>query len=212
MLKFTEFENYIKESKDSKHTAHFFDLDQTLVDHDQQKLRVHVKDSSGNRVKTLTNSEFNTHVLPDHHSYDFHEFASSDVFGQTAKPIHKMINRLKAVHKAGEKAEIVTARSDMDDQKKFAHHMKKYGIDIDQTHVRRAGNEKGSTAAAKTKIIKDQIDKYGYQKVHLYDDSHDNLNSFMKLKKSYPNVDFHSHHVDHQPDIGETTITSKKAE
>jgi len=201
------------EMKDPRHPElHAFDLDDTLIKHDDSKLRVHVLDRNGNRVQSLTNKEFNKHQLPAGHSYDFHEFKSADVFGKSAHPIHKMIDKLKAIHKKNKNVEILTARSDMDDKDKFGHVLKKYGIDIHKIHVRRAGNIKASSAAeAKKKVMHDLISKEGYKHVHLYDDSTDNLDSFLSLKKKHPDVEFHAHHVQHYPETNQTIVTTRKA-
>jgi len=210
--KMINFKNFLfEERKDPDSTTlHAFDMDETLMAHDHNKLRVHVLDPNGNRVRTLSNQEFNTHQLPPGHSYDFSEFRSSDVFGQSASPIRKMIAKLKAIHKNNKNVEILTARGDMDDKDKFAHHMKKYGIDINQVHVRRAGNLPGKPADTKAAVMSDLIAKNGYRKVHLYDDSADNLNAFLKLKRQHPDVEFHAHHVQHNPETGEVTVTSRK--
>jgi hypothetical protein len=203
------FKEYLTEKLDpSSNTLHSFDMDQTLFDHDHSKLRVHVNDEHGKRVRSLSNMEFNSHELPPGHSYDFHEFKSSDVFDQSAKPIRKMIAKLKAIHKNNKNVEILTARSDMDDKDKFAHAMQKYGIDTSQIHVRRAGNIKGKSSKTKAAIMSDLITKHGYDKVHFYDDHPENIHEFLKLKKQHPEVEFHGHHVQHDPETGEVKINT----
>ena len=210
ILKFTDY-MLTEERKDPDSTTlHAFDMDETLMAHDHNKLRVHVMDPNGRKVRTLSNQEFNTHKLPPGHSYDFSEFRSSDVFGQSASPIRKMIAKLKAIHKNNKNVEILTARGDMDDKDKFAHHMKKYGIDINQIHVRRAGNMPGKPADTKAAVMSNLINQNGYKKVHLYDDSVDNLNAFLKLKRQHPEVEFNAHHVRHDPETGDVVVTSRK--
>jgi hypothetical protein len=206
------FSNFITEEKKSSNSLTCFDMDETLFAHDHHKLRVHVLDPYGNRVRTLTNQEFNTHQLPPGHRYDFGEFRSSDIFIQSAKPIRKMIAKLKAIKNNGGKTAIVTARADLDDQPKFAKLMGKYGIDIGDTHVYRAGNMPGKPADTKAAVISALIQKNGHKKVHLYDDSVDNLNGFMKLKKQHPDVEFHAHHVQHNPETGDVRVTSTSSE
>ena len=211
MIKFGQFITEAATKKDTN-SLHAFDMDETLFAHDHHKLRVHVLDPYGNRVRTLTNQEFNSHQLPAGHRYDFGEFRSSDIFTQSAKPIRKMIAKLKAIKNNGGKTAIVTARADLDDQPKFARHMGKYGIDIGDTHVYRAGNMPGKPADTKAAVISDLINKHGHKSVHLYDDSVDNLNGFMKLKKAFPDVEFHAHHVQHDPETGNVTVTSTSSE
>lgn len=207
-----KFSQFIVEKKDlQSNTLHSFDMDETLFAHDHNKLRVHVLDHMGNRVRTLTNQEFNSHQLQPGHRYDFSEFRSSDVFTKSAKPIRSMIAKLKAIHKNNKNVEILTARSDLDDQPKFAKHMKKFGIDIDQIHVRRAGNIEGKRShEAKAQIMSQLIAQNGYNRVHLYDDHPGNLEAFLKLKKQHPDVEFNAHHVQHDPESGKVTVTTRK--
>lgn len=217
MLKFTNFAS-LWEAADPKKpikvpankTLHAFDLDNTLVSHDYNKLRIHVLDKYNNRLQSLSSAEFNNHQLhPDHH-YDFREFKSSDAFIKSAKPIKEMINKLNAAHRSGAHARIITARTDMDDQKKFAHHMLKFGIDIGKVHVHRAGNMSGKTDDAKAAIVHELIGKHGYKSVHLYDDAIDNLEKFVKLKKHHPDTEFNAHHVQHDEKSGRVNITTRK--
>lgn len=213
------FFNFLKEEQDRKDpkskTLHAFDMDETLFAHDPDKLRIHVHNENGERVASLTNQEFNHYKLPAGHQYDFSDFKSADIFGQSAKPIGKMIGKLKAIHKNNKNVEILTARSDMDDKDKFGGHLAKHGIDINQIHVRRAGNiGKGTPAENKKKIISSLVKKHGYKKVHLYDDSEDNLKSFLELKQEHPDVEFIAHHVQHHGDHEkpEVSVKSKRAE
>ena len=207
MLRFNQF---IVEKKDPESdTLHAFDIDETLFAHDHNKLRVHVNDARGNRVRSLTNQEFNNHKLEPGHQYDFSEFRSSDIFQQSASPIRKMIAKLKAIHRNNKNVEMLTARGDLDDQPKFARHMRKFGMDIDKDiHVRRAGNLQGMKPAdSKAKVISDLIKKHGYKKINLYDDSLDNIKGMLKLKSKHPDVEFHGHHVQHDPETGKVKLT-----
>ena len=204
------FSNFITEEKKSPNSLFCFDMDETLFAHDHNKLRVHVINQIGDRVRSLTNQEFNSHQLSAGHRYDFSEFRSSDVFTKSAKPIRSMLAKLKAIQRNGGKTAIVTARADLDDQPKFAHHMRKYGIDIGQTHVHRAGNLDMKGPKAKAAIISALIEKHKHDKVHLYDDHPGNLEEFLKLKKRHPNVEFHAHHVDHDPKTGNVKLTTRK--
>jgi hypothetical protein len=205
-----QFSQYLIEVKKDSKTLYAFDMDETLFAHDHNKLRVHVVNQIGDRVRSLTNQEFNSHQLSPGHRYDFSEFRSSDVFTKSAKPIRSMLAKLKAIQRNGGKTAIVTARADLDDQPKFAHHMRKYGIDIGQTHVHRAGNLDMKGPKAKAAIISALIEKHKHDKVHLYDDHPGNLEEFLKLKKRHPNVEFNAHHVDHDPKTGNVKITTRK--
>lgn len=192
------FKDFLEEQRlDPKsHTLHAFDIDETLFKH-SDKLKVHVNDSQGKRVKSLSNTEYNTHKLEPGHSYDFSEFKSSRVFNKTARPIHSMIAKMNAIHRNNKNVEILTARSDFDNKEKFKNKMGKHGIDIDKIHVRRAGNLNLPAPEAKKSVISDLIKKHGYKKIHLYDDSKANIDSMLSLKKDHPDVEFHGHHVVH---------------
>lgn len=200
------FRSYIEEQSNS---IHYFDVDDTLS-HPPKNVQVHVKDASGNRVESLSTSEFNTHKLPDGHSYDFSDFKSAEKF--KIHPIRPMLAKMKAIHRNGGKVEILTARSDFDDKEKVAHEFKRFGVNIGQggIHVRRAGNLGMAPAPAKAKIISDAITNGGHKEVHLYDDSIDNINSMLSLKSKHPDVEFHGHHVQHNED-GTLSVTHHKA-
>jgi hypothetical protein len=214
MLNFQEYITEVAEVKKkpvkkAAKTFRVFDMDETLVTHEKHKLRVHVLDPHGNRNKSLSNQEFNNHKLPNGHNYDFSEFKSSEVFAKSAKPILKMIAKLKAFHKSGDTVEILTARSDLDDQEKFARHMKKFGIDIRQIHVRRAGNiEDKKAAEAKAAILDELIKKHKYTHVHFYDDSEQNLKKFLSIHKNHPDVEFNAHLVHYNSRTGDIKITT----
>lgn len=208
MFSFTD--HLLAEETGKKKTLHAFDMDETLISHDHNKMRVHVLNPEGQRVRSLTNQEFNNHKLPEGHKYDFSEFTSSDAFGQSAKPIKHMINKMNALHKKNPShVKIVTARSDMDDQQKFAHHMAKYGIDINQIHVHRAGNIGSNPAENKKRVIDDLIKKHNYKSAHMYDDSEDNLKAFLALKSQHPEVELNAHHIQADGSIKHTKITPK---
>jgi hypothetical protein len=207
MFKFNEYlEEQEQKRKDEKSkTLHAFDMDETLFHHDHSKLKIHVKDKQGKTVHSLNNQEFNNHKLhPDHH-YDFSEFRSTHVFRQSARPIHKMIRKLKAIHKNNKNVEIVTARSDLDDKHGFMKALKKHGIPAGKgehdIHVRRTGNDTNAASPgdSKRRALSHLIKKHGYTKVHLYDDSEHNLSHFASLKQDHPHVELHAHHVQHDP-------------
>jgi len=201
------FNTFLTEESNS---AHLFDLDETLFSHDPSKLKVHVNNENGERVHSLTNQEYNSHKLPPGHSYDYSDFRSSSKLHQTAKPINKMIAKMKAIHNRGGKTAIVTARSDFDDQPKFKKFMGTHGIDINKIHVHRAGNLPGPPPETKRKVISGLIKKHDLKNVHLYDDSADNLSHFLSLKHDHPDVMFHAHHVHHDPETEHTSIKTTK--
>jgi hypothetical protein len=94
------------------------------------------------------------------------------------------------------------------EQLKVFHVRDGHGINTKKVHVRRAGNQPGNPGENKKKVLHDLIKKHGYTKVHLYDDSTDNLKHFKSLKADHPNVEFHAHHVEHDPETGNVNITT----
>jgi Mg2+/Co2+ transporter CorB len=153
------------------------------------------------QVTSLSNSEYNTHKLPDGHHYDYTEFRSAEKFDSESKPNQRVIQKMKNLHtktkSSGGKIIINTARADFDDRDRFLGAFKKHGVDIDNIHVHRAGNMKGegTVASKKTEIIRNQIKNGNYNHVSLYDDSEQNLKHFLELKKEFPHINFNAHHV-----------------
>jgi hypothetical protein len=190
------FKNFITESSGG---LHMFDVDDTLF---HTTAQIHVKDKSGKSVQTLSNSEFNTHSLPKDHHYDFSEFRDADKFNKESKPISKMIDKIKKVHKKvrgkeGSKVILNTARADFDNKEKFLDKFRQHGIDIDKIHVERAGNIPGDEhpAEKKAQVVRNHLARNDYKHVSLYDDSTSNLNRLLKMKQEYPLVKFHAYHV-----------------
>jgi len=202
------FLDYLYEEQ-KNNSVHYFDIDDTLMHTSQTPLRVHVRNQNGEHVQSLNTSEFNSHKLPEGHSYDFSEFRSSKKFAETAKPVRKVLAKMKAIHKNGGKVEMLTARSDFDDKDKFSQKWKAYGVDINKVHVRRAGNMGMQPEEAKAKIISDAIKKHGHKEVNLYDDAKANIDSVLKLKEKHPDVTFNGHHIQHED--GQVKITKYTA-
>lgn len=183
-------------------TLYTFDVDETLF---KTNALVHVL-QNGERVKSLSNSEFNTYKLGTNESYDYTEFMDSNKFFNESLPMHNMIDRVKAIHKYKDQADkliILTARSDMNDKEVYLNKFRSHGLKIDDIHVNRAGNLKcsGGVAAKKAKVIAEHIEKYDFSKIYLYDDAIDNLTTFLNLKDIYPDVKFYAYHVNHKGNV-----------
>ena len=173
-----------------------FDIDDTLF---HTTAKVHVK-KDDKVIHSLTNQEFNTYKLKDGEEFDFGEFKSAKLFKQTSTPIGKMIAKAKAILKRavpkGSKVIMATARSDFDDRDTFLDTFRAHGIDIDKIHVERAGNlNLGSPAKNKKYIFQKYLKTGLYKRARLFDDSKQNLNSFMSLSKKYPDVTFDAYLV-----------------
>lgn len=175
-------------------SVHWFDMDDTLVTHDPVKgAKVRVNDEKGNRVQTLSTSEFNTHVkgnnLKPGHSYDFKEFADSKVFANSAHPIRKMINHAQRLLDAGHHVHIITARSDLKHPEILLGSLKQMGLDTSHPnfHLHRAGNvdidsrEKNPTHINKAIMLHRILTNlrfglHGIKKIVGYDDHKANVN------------------------------------
>ena len=188
------FLQYLEEAADRGLTI--FDIDDTLF---HTKAKVYVK-KDGKVVQTLSNQEFNTYKLKTGEEFDFGEFRSGKLFQQTSTPIGKMIKRAKAIIKKaiprGSKVIMATARADFDDRDTFLDTFKSHGIDVDKIYIERAGNlELGSSAKNKRYIFHKYLRSGLYKRIRLFDDSKENLNTFMSLSKKYPDVDFEAYLV-----------------
>lgn len=191
------FLSFIQEQTMRGPGLHVFDVDDTLF-HTTAKVRVMKGDKL---VQTLSNSEYNTHKLPEGHHYDFSEFRSAEKFDTESVPNKRMIEKMRRLHdrskETGGRVIINTARADFDDKDRFLDAFRKQNVDIDNIHVYRAGNTKGegTVAEKKTAIIRDQLNNGNYSHVSLHDDSEQNLKQFLSLKDEFPNVNFIAHHV-----------------
>jgi hypothetical protein len=177
-------------------TLYTFDVDETLF---KTNAKIHVL-QDGERVKSLSNTEFNTYKLGSNQTYDFSEFEDSKKFYNDSLPIYNMIDRVKAIHKHKDSADkiiILTARADMDNKEIYLNKFRESGLKIDDIHVHRAGNLKcsGGVAVKKAKVISEHIEKYDFSKIYLYDDAIDNLTTFLELKITYPSVKFYGYLV-----------------
>ena len=173
-----------------------FDIDDTLF-HTDAKVYVKKDDKV---VNTLDNQEFNTYKLKNGEEFDFGEFKSAKLFQQTSTPIGKMIKRAKAIIKKaipkGSKVIMATARSDFDDRDTFLDTFRAHGIDIDKIYIERAGNLGLGSPAKNKKVVFQKYLKTGlYKRIRLFDDSKQNLNSFMSLAKKYPDTTFDAYLV-----------------
>lgn len=185
-------------------TLHSFDVDETLF---RTNAKVHVM-QGGKRVASLSNSEYNTHKLPPQHHYDFSEFEDSKKFHDESHPIHKMLTKVKAIHKniknsPQHKIIINTARGDMNDKGKYLAKFKKHGLPMHDIHIVRAGNDKvsGSVAQKKARVIDQHIIQHKFKNVNVYDDNKENLDHSLALSKKHPNTKIHAWHVKHDGSI-----------
>jgi hypothetical protein len=156
----------------------------------------------GKRVKSLSNKEYNTYKLRKGESYDFTEFKDAKLFNRTSIPIQRAIDKAAKTLRAysnmpNSKVIVLTARSDFDDPHTFLNTFEKYGLNMRNVHVHRAGNLGLPAAEAKRIYIKQYLDTGKFKSVSLFDDDARNLDVFLSLKKEYPNVKFVAYMANH---------------
>jgi hypothetical protein len=192
MQKFSAFKS------ESHGNLSVWDIDETLF---QTKALVHVM-RAGKRVQSLTNKEYNTYKLKKGETYDFSEFKDAKLFNRTSVPIQRAIDKAAKTLKAyanlpNSKVIVLTARSDFDDPHTFLNTFEKYGLNMRNVHVHRAGNLGLPAAEAKRIYIKQYLDTGKFKSVSLFDDDVRNLDVFLSLKKEYPSVRFVAYLANH---------------
>jgi hypothetical protein len=179
-----------------------FDIDETLF---QTQALIHVV-KDGKTIRKLTNQEYNEYKLQSGETFDYGEFRNAKIFNDTSIPIWAMINKAKAIIqnavRAGSKVIIVTARANFDDKETFLNTFRRYGIDIDNVYVERAGNlNLGSSAKNKRFVFHKYLRSGKFERVRFFDDAMSNITMFKALQKQYPGVTFEAYHVKHDGSI-----------
>lgn len=211
-------EEYIEEKARGtrpKRTVHAYDVDETLFGHGKKgkpDVKVHVKDSSGKRVQSLTNQEFNTHKLQKGHSYDFGEFQSAKKFKETSSPNKKVIKDIKRKQARGQNVHLITARSKFDKPDEFRGHLKKHGVNVDRSQVHFTGGMKGGDVGQKKVRVANAVaKKSGASKVHMYDDAAKVHKAFEKEKSEKPTSMKYKTHMVAPDKKGEPRVRSYQA-
>ena len=214
----TILEEYIEEKARGtrpKRTVHAYDVDETLFGHGKKgkpNVQVHVKDSSGKRVKSLSNQEFNTHKLDKGHSYDFSEFQSAKKFKETSSPNKKVIKDIKRKQARGQNVHLITARSKFDKPSEFQGHLKKHGVDVDKKNIHYTGGMKGGDIGKKKVDVANAVAKQsGAKKIHMYDDAAKVHKAFEKEKKEAPTTKKIKTHMVAPDKKGEARVRSYQA-
>jgi len=192
MQKFSAFKS------DSRGNLSIWDIDETLF---QTKALVHVV-KDGKRIKSLTNREFNTYKLKSGESFDFAEFRSAELFKKTSVPIQRALDKAAKTLRAystlpNSKVIVLTARSDFDDPHTFLSTFEKYGLNMRNVHVHRAGNLGIAAAEAKKVFIQQYLNTNRYKTASLFDDDPKNIEMFVSLKKQYPDIKFNAYLANH---------------
>ena len=157
---------------------------------------------NGKRIKSLSNKEYNTYKLGTGESYDFSEFRDANIFAKTSVPIQRAIDKAAKTLRAyseqpNSKVIVLTARADFDDPHTFLNTFERYGLNMRNVHVHRAGNLGLPAAEAKRIFIKQYLDTGKFKSVSLFDDDRRNLDVFLSLKKDFPNVKFVAYMANH---------------
>jgi len=164
-----------------------FDMDDTMF---RTTTRVHVVRNE-RRIASLTAAEFNVYKLNPSESFDFGEFRNAKHFADTAKPIANIFRLAKTILKrnAG-RLIVVTARADMDDKQLFIDTFRKYGFNMNKSHIFRAGNINKPGAEAKKDIIRTQMTGQAYKTARMFDDARKNLDAFKELASEFSECRF----------------------
>jgi hypothetical protein len=162
-------------------------------------------------TKSLNSHDFTHYKLQPDEQFDFENFRNAHDFFHNSKPIIPMMNQLKSDIATGNKVVMVTARADFDDRELFLDTFRKYGVDMSNVHVYRAGNmsNKIQTEEKKKIIIRELLNKGQYTKAIMYDDAEPNLESFVELKKEYPKTKFYAWHVSLEGEASEYDRTNE---
>lgn len=168
--------NQEKQKGRSKGAVHAFDVDETLFSHGvkgKPNVQVHVNDSSGKRVKSLSNQEFNTHKLEPGHFDKPEEFRRHfSRYGINMKPgnIHytggmkgekdigkKKVSVAKGIAKMGVSEEIHMYDDAAKVHKAFEAEKKKSGKLKIKTHLAKP-NKKGEVMTRSYQATKEDFE------------------------------------------------------
>ena len=156
-----------------------FDLDDTII-HTTAEIYI-VR--NGERVRKMSNGEFNDYVLKPGESFDFGEFDDPTILACSA--FTKYWNTLKREYRKGTHVGILTARSDCDMIKQF---FLDNGIRIKDELVMAINDPslglKGSIQQRKSEAI-GILANAGYKLFVFFDDNKANLESAKELEKTY---------------------------
>jgi len=187
------FKEYLIEKNEEGGGLTIFDIDVTLF-HTTAKIAVK---KDGKVVRELNNQEYNTYVPKRGETFDFRQFRDAKKFREESKPIERMLNKAKIILKHSllkpkSKVIIVTARDDFDNKETFLNTFRDHGFDIDKVRVERAGKIKDVTGSATQKaiIIHNYLNTGQFSRVRLFDDSIENLRTFLKLQTMFKDIKF----------------------
>ena len=195
---------FLEEKYNGGKVLSIFDLDDTIF---ISSAKTKVIDAKGRVIQRFGTEGRSKYKLKPGEQFDFSEYGSSKHFYDTATPIDKMLRRAKLLvryQSKDSKTVIITARSDLDNKEVFLQKFRNHGFPIDDVHVHRAGNIIDlESPAAKVVFIKKYLKTGLYNKSRMWDDHSNNLDAFLSLKKTFPDIEFEAYKVN--PDTGDTT-------
>lgn len=170
-----------------------FDIDHTLF---TPQAKVVVTDKNGN-VQKIDAKIWAKHTPEPDEIIDYSEFRSAELFVRTSKPIwpvlevaKKTLNNIKI--NGPDKALLLTARPDYDDNSKILSHFHTYGLrNIELVTAGNDAAKAGTFIAAptlKVKVLKYWLGTGRFDNMIAYDDDKDNLKAFANLKYSFTEV------------------------
>ena len=176
-------------------SLYVFDIDDTLF---RTSARARIVNTKG-QVKYLSSEELKDYEFSSDEKICFAEFRDAKKFAEESQPIESMIKIAQDCIKKtaeGSKTILLTARADLNCKTKFLKYLNSSGLDINNIYVERAGNLSNlKTPEAKKLIIKKYLESKAYAQAYLFDDSLDNILSFVELKEFFPHVRIIPRHV-----------------
>lgn len=166
-----------------------FDIDDTLF---KTSARVKIVNTDSGIEHYKTSEQLKNYSLTCDESASFSEFKDAEIFCKESSPIKPMIKVAQAcIDKTsqGSRTIFVTARSNLNNKNRFISYLNSCGLDMRLVRVERAGNySKLKTSEAKKFIIKRYIESEAYDNVYFFDDSLDNILSFIELREHFPSI------------------------
>ena len=178
----------------TRHTVkslYVFDIDDTLF---RTSARARVVNTKG-QVKYLSSEELRDYEFSASEKICFAEFRDAKKFAEESQPIESMIKIAQDCIKKtseGSKTILLTARADLNCKTKFLKYLNASGLDTNNIYVERAGNFSNlKTSEAKKLIISNYLKSEQFKKAYLFDDSLENILSFVELSSWYSKIKFY---------------------
>ena len=190
-INYTKSGALIKMTKHPIKSLYVFDIDDTLF---RTSARARIVNTKG-QVKYLSSEELKDYELSADEKICFAEFRDAKKFAEESQPIESMIKIAQDCIKKtseGSKTILLTARADLNCKTKFLKYLNASGLDTNNIYVERAGNFSNlKTSEAKKLIISNYLKSEQFKKAYLFDDSLENILSFVELSSWYSKIKFY---------------------